>query len=378
MTRSYHGGRIFDGTQLHDGATLRLEDDLIAGISTAPPPATSTDLGGDILCPGYVDLQVNGGDGVMLGDAVSVGGLRRIAGAHRRLGATTILPTLITDRPEATRGAIAAVTDAVQQGTPGIGGLHLEGPHLSLPRKGAHDAALIREMTAEDLALLCDAARTLPVLLITLAPESTTPDQVAALTRAGALVSLGHTDADYETCLAWHRAGARGVTHLFNAMSQLGSRAPGLVGATLHCPGLTAGLIADGVHVHPATIRAALAAKAGTDGIFLVSDAMAVAGTDLADFTLGGRMIHRAGGRLELENGTLAGADLDLTRAVTVLVRDCGVPLDRALAMATRVPAEFAGIGGAGRLDPGSTAPILRLRETPEGLRLIEVIDPAG
>ncbi|MGR3545403.1 MAG: N-acetylglucosamine-6-phosphate deacetylase, partial [Paracoccus sp. (in: a-proteobacteria)] len=283
MRQVIAGARIFDGAGFLDGRALVIEDGRIAAILPEAKAGAVTHRIGGILAPGFVDLQVNGGGGLMVDGGTDLAALRAICASHRDLGCAGILPTLITDRPEATAAVIAAGIEAARAGVPGFLGLHLEGPHLDPRRKGAHDAALIREMTAEDLALLCDAARTLPVLLITLAPESTTPDQVAALTRAGALVSLGHTDADYETCLAWHRAGARGVTHLFNAMSQLGSRAPGLVGATLHCPGLTAGLIADGVHVHPATIRAALAAKAGTDGIFLVSDAMAVAGTDLAD-----------------------------------------------------------------------------------------------
>ncbi|MFD1344485.1 N-acetylglucosamine-6-phosphate deacetylase [Litorisediminicola beolgyonensis] len=354
---TFCNGRVFDGKRLHDLAAIRFEDGLAVALepeAELAPEGRVVDLGGDILSPGYVDLQVNGGGGVMLGDTPSVETLRRIAEAHRSLGVAALLPTLITDTPETTRATIAAVRAAVAEGVPGIAGLHLEGPHLSLARKGAHDPALIRPMTAEDLDLLLDAAAALPVLKITLAPENVTEAQVAALARAGVLVSLGHSDADYETCQRYAAAGARVVTHLFNAMSQLGSRAPGLVGAALDTGALSVGLIADGVHVHPASLRAAWAAKTGPGRMFLVSDAMAVAGTDLDGFELGGRWITRRDGRLTLGDGTLAGADLDLTTAIRVLVKEARVPLETALQAATAVPAALI----------GRTVAPLRLAET--------------
>ena len=225
------------------------------------------------------------------------------------------------------QAAIAAVEDAMRAGVPGIVGLHLEGPHLSIPRKGAHDPALIRPMEPADLETLLQAAGSLPFLKVTIAPENTTEGQVAALTEAGVLVSLGHSDADYETCRRYIAAGARCVTHLFNAMSQLGNREPGLVGAALASGDTSAGLIADTVHVHPETIRAAWTAKRGPGRIFLVSDAMAVAGSDATEFHLGGRLIKRKDGVLTLADGTLAGADLDLLTAMRVMVEEVGVEL---------------------------------------------------
>ena len=209
-----------------------------------------------------------------------------------------------------------------------------------MARKGAHDAALIRPMDESDLAAICEAAELLPKLKVTIAAENVTPEQVAQMVGAGVLVSLGHTDAPFETCVAYARAGARCATHLFNAMSQLGNRAPGLVGAVLDTAELSAGLIADGIHVHPAGLRAAwLAKRCGPGRIFLVSDAMAVAGTEDREFHLEGRRITRSEGRLCLPDGTLAGADLDLTTALRVLTSQCDVPLDEALAAATAVPA---------------------------------------
>lgn len=342
----FRNGPIFDGTRLLHRHAARFSAGILTDLSPDTQIATDCDiidLAGDILAPGFVDLQVNGGGGTLFNADPSVAGLRRIAAAHRRLGVTAFLPTLITDTPAIIRAAIVAVVDAIKQGVPGVAGLHLEGPHLSTARKGAHDAGLIRPMAADDLARLLDAARQLPVLKITVAPESVTEPQVFALADAGILVSLGHTDADYDTCRRYLDAGARCVTHLFNAMSQLGSRAPGLVGAALDDGRISAGMIADGIHVHPASLRAAWAAKTGPGRIFLVSDAMSVAGTDGTGFDLGGRQVRRQAGALRLADGTLAGADLDMTTAIRVLVERAGVPLETALQAAITVPAGLIG-----------------------------------
>ena len=351
---AYRNGRLFDGTNVLDGHVLVLDNKRVAFIGPedqAPQVGKTIDLDGDILFPGFVDLQVNGGDGILLNSDPSVATIERIATAHRGLGVTALLPTLITDTPEKTHASIAATKDAIRAGIPGIAGLHLEGPHLSVARKGAHDPALIRPLEPEDLSVLLNAAEALPLLKITLAPENVTEEQVQTLTRAGILVSLGHTDANYETCRRYFAAGARCVTHLFNAMSQLGNREPGLVGAALASSEVFAGLIADTVHVHPESIRTAWNAKTGPGRIFLVSDAMAVAGTDMTEFKLGDRLIKRQDGVLTLSDGTLAGADLNLAKAVHTMVREVGVDLSSALQMATSVPASLI------RLDYGFGSP---------------------
>ncbi|MCB2110563.1 N-acetylglucosamine-6-phosphate deacetylase [Albidovulum sp.] len=360
----FTGAEVFDGRRLGPGSVL-VEDGRIAAILPAgarAPGAEPVPLDGGILAPGFVDLQLNGGDGIMFNDDPSVATLERMARAHAGLGALMILPTLITDTPEQTRVAIEAVVSAVAAGVPGIAGLHLEGPHLSLARKGAHDPALIRPMRPDDLAALVSAARRLPRLMVTLAPESASPQDIAALTAAGAIVSLGHTDASLAAASAAADAGARVVTHLFNAMSPLGNREPGLVGAGLSRGTLDCGLIADGFHVHPATMALALAAKVGPGEIFLVSDAMAPAGSAISAFRLNGREILCRDGRLTLADGTLAGADLDLARALRVMTREVGIALDRALAMATRIPARVIGLAGqAGSLAPGRAADMIHL-----------------
>nr|WP_094022611.1 N-acetylglucosamine-6-phosphate deacetylase [Maliponia aquimaris] len=344
---TFRNGPIFDGTRLRAGHAARYEDGQLVALlpeGDCAKGGAEVDLQGDILSPGYVDLQVNGGGGVLLNDAPSLDTLRRIAEAHHGLGVSALLPTLITDTPDITHAAISAAIAAVQAGVPGIAGLHLEGPHLSVARKGAHDPALIRPMETEDLRALLEAARQLPILKVTIAPENVTEAQVSALAKAGVLVSLGHSDAGYDTCRRYFAAGARCATHLFNAMSQLGNREPGLVGAVLASGHVSCGLIADAVHVHPETMRAAWAAKRGPGRIYLVSDAMAVAGTDLTGFTLGGRRITRRDGVLTLQDGTLAGADLDLTTALRVLVQQVGVELEQALQAAVSVPAAVIGL----------------------------------
>lgn len=363
---AYVADAVFDGTAMHPGAALLVEGGQVAGIvaaSNIPGGYGISKLGKGILAPGFVDLQVNGGGGVMLNDAPTVDTLATIAAAHAGLGTTALLPTLITDTPDQTRAAIEAAVSAIAAGVPGIAGLHLEGPHLSVARKGAHDAALIREMQQDDLDLLLSAVRRLPSLMVTVAPETVTPDQIATLSGAGIVVSLGHSDADYDTCLRATKAGATCVTHLFNAMSQMGNRQPGLVGAALDQGGLNAGLIADGIHVHAASMGAALRAKQGPGQVFLVTDAMATAGADITGFTLNGRRIERRDGRLTLADGTLAGADLEMAGAIRVLVRDVGVPAKAALRMTASAPADVIGRSDLGRLSPGLPANFLLLSE---------------
>ncbi|MDI3337314.1 N-acetylglucosamine-6-phosphate deacetylase [Defluviimonas aestuarii] len=367
MNTLFTGADIFDGARSGPGSLL-VKDGRIAAM--LPPDAKvdgaeTVKLDGGVLAPGFVDLQLNGGGGVMFNDAPNVKTLTRIAAAHASLGSLTILPTLITDTPDQTRAAVEAVEAAIAAGVGGIAGLHLEGPHLSIARKGAHDPSLIRPMGEGDLAFLCDAARRLPRLMVTLAPESVTDDQIATLSGVGIIVSLGHTDAGFDRCVSAAKSGARLATHLFNAMSQLGSREPGLVGAVLSTGALDAGLIADGIHVHPKVMRAALRAKTGPGEIFLVTDAMAPAGSNISQFSLNGREIRREDGRLMLADRTLAGADLSMARAIRVICNDVGLPRDRALAMATSVPARVLGLSGScGTLAAGRDSDFVHLTES--------------
>ncbi len=358
MAVRFTGAAVFDGTHLHQGASLRVAEGRVA---ESEGPAETVMLAGGILAPGLLDLQVNGGGGRMIDAAADVARIREVCAVHARLGATGILPTLITDTKAATQAVIAAGIAAAREGVPGFLGLHLEGPHLDPRRKGAHDARLIRPMDDGDLAMLLDAARALPSLMVTVAPEAVTLEQIARLRAAGVIVSLGHSDTGCKPALAAIAAGAGCATHLFNAMSGLQNREPGLVGAVLSSD-IFAGLIADGIHVDPVAIRVAMAAK--PEGIFLVSDAMAAAGSDATEFTLGGRRILRRDGRLTLEDGTLAGADLSLPQALKVIVTEAGVEPATALAMATSRPAAcLRREHDVGHLLPGRKADMVHLGE---------------
>lgn len=352
---SYTGARVFDGARFHEGALI-VEDGVVAGIGASEGHVV--DLGGGVLAPGFLDLQINGSGGLAIDGSTDLAVLETVCAVQGRLGATGCLPTLITDTYDATARVVEAGIAATKAQVPGFLGLHLEGPHLDVRRKGAHDAALIRPMEARDLALIIEAAAELPALMVTVAPESVSLEQIAAMAAAGVVVSLGHTDCGAAVAARAMAAGARCATHLFNAMSQMGNREPGMVGAVLAAGGY-AGLIADGIHVDPVSMRVALAAKA--EGIFLVSDCMALAGTELTEFHLGGRRILRAGGRLTLEDGTLAGADLTLPQAVGVLVEQVGIAAERALAMAAAIPAAVIGRDDLGHLRPGARADMVHL-----------------
>lgn len=354
------GARIFDGDLWHDGSALVVEGGKVAAIAAlrdVPADARIVPMDGLSLVPGFIDLQVNGGGGVLLNEQHDVEGIRTMCAAHARFGTTGLLPTLITDNREVTTKTIAAGLAAREAGVPGFLGLHLEGPHLSLARKGAHDPALIRPMTDTDLDRLLACKGSFEALLITVAAENVTIAQVEKLAAAGFIVSLGHTDTTYDTAVSYAAAGARMVTHLFNAMSPLGHRQPGVVGAALETASLFAGLIADGFHVDPASIGIALRAKKGPGKIFLVTDAMSTIGTELKSFTLNGREILREGGRLTLADGTLAGADIDMLSSVRFIHEKLELPLDEALRMASLYPAEAVGLQDRyGSLKPGQHA----------------------
>lgn len=362
------GARIFDGDLWHEDSALLIADGKVAAIAAAcevPAEARAVPMDGRSLVPGFIDLQVNGGGGVLLNEQPDLEGIRTICAAHARFGTTGLLPTLITDNVAVTTETIAGGLAAQQAKVPGFLGLHLEGPHLSIARKGAHDPNLIRPMTTADLARTIEARKGLDALLMTLAPENVTNEQIAALHAAGVTVSLGHSDCGYRTAAAAVEAGASMMTHLFNAMSPLGHREPGMVGAALDLGHLNAGLIADGFHVDAASIGVALRAKRGPGRIFLVTDAMSTIGTDMASFFLNGREIFREGGRLTLADGTLAGADIDMASCIRFMRDEVGIDLEEALRMASLYPAEAIGMTGRkGRLTHGHDADFAVIDDT--------------
>ncbi|MGR6433019.1 N-acetylglucosamine-6-phosphate deacetylase [Rhizobium sp. PAMB 3174] len=365
QTVAYQAARIFDGEQFHEDCALLVRGGRVAGIvpqSKIPADCRIIPAGG-LIVPGFVDLQVNGGGGVLFNNDPSVDGIQTICSAHAKYGTTALMVTLITDTPSVRDRALEAGRSASEAGVPGYLGLHLEGPHLSVARKGTHDPSLIRDMTADDLAALTSAAGTFGVAKTTIAPENVSADQVRALVAAGYHVSLGHTDCNAATAFAYVEAGATLVTHIFNAMSQLQNREPGLVGAALSAPELHCGLIADGHHVNWTTTAVAMRAKVGPGRIFVVTDAMSCIGTDEDTFTLNGRTIYRRDGRLTLADGTLAGADIDMLQCLRLVHDRLGLSLEEALRMVALYPARAIGADRKGRLSEGADADFVVLTE---------------
>jgi N-acetylglucosamine-6-phosphate deacetylase len=367
MTRkiALTGARIFDGHSCHENAAILFSDGIVSGI--VPNERVSSDfecvrLDGGMLAPGFIDLQANGGGGVLFNEEPDARSIGTICKAHACFGTTALLVTLITDTPEIMKRAIEAGAEASQQNVPGFLGLHLEGPHLSIEKRGAHHPDLIRTMTDRDVEILREARQALPNLMVTLAPEAVEEAQITELTKAGICVSLGHTNASAERSKQMFQAGARSATHLFNAMSGLNHREPGLVGATLNSGTAFAGLIADGYHVAPDAMNIALRSKAGPGRIFLVTDAMSTIGTDQTDLVLNGRRVIRKDGKLTLEDGTLAGADLDMNSAVKFTARNTGLPFEEVLRMASLYPAQCLQIEETrGCLMQGAVADLVHL-----------------
>ena len=364
--KSFVGATIFDGFKRHLNAALIIKNSKVVEIipeEKVDPKTEQIVLTGGLLTPGYVDLQVNGGGGVLFNDNPSLEKLKIICEAHAKLGSTSIMPTLISDSPEVKKRAISTITDALDKQVNGLVGLHLEGPHLALERKGAHEERFIRPMKEFDCLELESLANKIPKLMLTIAPEAVSPQQITRLSKAGAIISLGHTDCTFNQAADAVDAGATCATHLFNAMSPFGSREPGLVGAVLDSGKLFSGIIADGFHVNKASINLALRAKKAPGALFLVSDSMSTVGSDQKHFFLNDRLITRSQGKLILEDGTLAGADINLSDAVKYMVNEVGISQDDAIRMASLIPAKVLGVESEiGCLAPDARADFLWMK----------------
>ena len=370
MLTSFSNGRILTESGFIEDRALLVEGGRIVDLADRADSRVASaerrvDLGGDMLVPGFIDTQVNGGGGVLFNEQPTVEAIRAIGAAHRKYGTTGFLPTLITDDLERVDQALRAAAQAIKD-VPGVLGIHVEGPFLNLQRKGIHDASKFLRLDESAFQLLTTLAsgRT----LITLAPELTTPAMITRLAAAGLIVAAGHTDGSYEQISAAIEAGLTGFTHLYNAMSPLTSRRPGAVGAALDHD-VWAGIIVDGHHVAPPSLRVALKAK-GADRLMLVTDAMPSVGAVSKSFLLQGRPISVKNGVCVDENDVMAGTDLDMAGAVRNSVMMLGVDLPTAVRMASHVPATFLGLGHElGLIAPGYRADLVRLTEA------IEVVD---
>jgi N-acetylglucosamine-6-phosphate deacetylase len=361
--RVFTGARLFDGERFLDDHALVVDGGSIRALvdlKDRPRAGEEIDLGGGVLASGFIDWQINGGGGVLFNAEPTVEAIARIAHAHRREGVTGFLPTVVTDAPDVLAAALAAAREAHVR-VPGALGVHVEGPFIDPRRKGVHPPQHIRPMREEDAEALI--AMRAGAMVVTLAPASAPLELIARLANVGVVVSLGHSEATAEEANAVFDAGARAATHLFNAMSQLNSRAPGVVGAALADPRIICGLIADGEHAHAEAYRVAVAAK-GPGGIALISDAMPTAAGGPDAFELQGRRVRRVGAKLVDENGTLAGAAITMRDAVRYVATTLGLPLAAALTMATLTPARLLGLDDRiGRLAPGFPADLVHLTD---------------
>ncbi|WP_242182748.1 N-acetylglucosamine-6-phosphate deacetylase [Sphingomonas sp. CARO-RG-8B-R24-01] len=350
---SFVNGHIVTAGGVRDAVTIDVENGVIVGLRDGAA-AGATDLDGGWMMPGFIDTQVNGGGGVLFNDALTVAGIAAIGDAHRPYGTTAYLPTLISDSTDAIAQALDATDAAIAAGVPGVVGAHIEGPVINVTRKGIHDPKHFGTLDDRLMDVLLRPRR--GRVMVTLAPEIAPLDRITALARAGVRVSLGHSDATHAQARDGFAAGITGVTHLFNAMSPLVHRAPGVVGAALDDQQVYCGLIADGFHADDAVLRVALRARP-LDRMMLVSDAMPCVNAQVKDFVLQGRAIHVEGGRCVGADGTLAGSDLDMARAVRNTVLNLGVAPEQAAAMAATNPAAFLGLSAVrGSLAPGQRA----------------------
>lgn len=369
MVTALINGRILSPTGWRDTAAVLVNSgrilDVVAQADT-PEDARLRDLQGASLVPGFIDVQVNGGGGVLFNDSPTVEAIARIGEAHRRFGTTGFLPTLLSDDLSVVDRAMRAVEAAIERGVPGVLGIHIEGPFLNVERKGIHDATKLRTLDEAAFNLLTSLKR--GKTLVTLAPETMSLETIERLSAANVVLAAGHTNASYEDTRAALNHGVTGFTHLFNAMSPLVSRAPGAVGAALESQTAWCGVILDGRHVSPVVLRIALRTRP-LDRFMLVSDAMPTVGSDDKTFRLGGRLIRAEGGACVAQDGTLAGSNLDMAQAVRNAVDLLGVTLADALTMASAAPAAFLGLASTrGAIVSGAVADLVLLSDQGEVL----------
>ncbi len=349
---------LYTSTAVLTDQALLIQDDRIVDLvptPTLPSDCPTLNLAGLNVAPGFIDLQLNGCGGVMFNDAIASTTLDTLHQTNLRSGTTSFLPTLIT-APDGDMAAAIALVQTYRQTHPyRVLGLHLEGPYLNPKRKGIHNGAYVRPPDWEMIRAIA-AAGGETVKLITLAPEQVPAEMIHTLTEAGIIVSAGHTDATYDEAMAGFAAGIRMVTHLFNAMSPWQSRSPGMVAAALRHPEVYAGIIADGHHVHFASL--ALAHQVKGDRLLLVTDATPPAGApEITSFIIGGQEVFYRDGQCLSAAGTLGGSALTMIAAIANCVRFADISLPEALRMASLYPAQALGLDQElGRLAPGYRA----------------------
>lgn len=332
----FHAKRLFDGQSFLDDQVLTIIDGVISAIDQNTDDVDIQVTG--LVVPGFIDLQVNGGGGVLFNDSPSVDKLKTIINAHAKYGTTAMMATLITDKIEVMQQAADVMSEAIAEKVPGIVGIHFEGPHLSLAKKGTHSAEYIRPISEIEWQIL--ARKDIGQIIVTLAPETVSPQDITRMVELGIKVCLGHTNADFATAQKAVDVGATGFTHLFNAMSPLQGREPGVVGCALLNDNTQCGLIVDGFHVDYASCQLAIKTKPA-GGIFLVTDAMPPVGTDMTMFPLYDKTVYVENGKLTSSTGELAGSSLDMVTAVKNTHLGLKISIEESLRMASLYPAKY-------------------------------------
>ena len=347
-----HTNRLFDGENYLTDNVITVEDGVIVGLDNNTQHADYFIDG--LVVPGFIDIQVNGGGGALFNDSPSLDKIQTIIAAHSQFGTTAMLPTLITDRVEVMAEAADAMAIAIAEKVPGIVGIHFEGPHLSVAKKGAHSAEYIRAISEEEWLIL--SRKDIGQIIVTLAPETVSTEDIARMVSLGIKVCLGHTNANYQTAQNALNAGADGFTHLFNAMSPLQSREPGVTGCALLNDSASTGIIVDGHHVDYATCKLAIKTKPVGKSI-LVTDAMPPVGTGEQEFAFFDRTVYLNDGKLTSTTGELAGSVLDMATAVRNTHQHVGISLEESIRMASLYPAQYINQGHLrGRLCKGYMA----------------------
>lgn len=360
--------QLFDGENLYQQRPLSIEDGYICALDTVSG-AREIRLKG-LLAPGFIDTQVNGGGGLLFNQAPTIKTLERMVRTHARYGTTSMLPTVISSDYEVALCAAAAVSEALTAGIPGIIGIHFEGPHLASEKRGIHNKSVLRPVADHELALY--RRKDIGTVLLTVAPETVPPAQIAELVKQQVLVSLGHSNATAEQTQAALHAGATGFTHLFNAMSPLTSREPGMVGIALTDTQSWCGLIADGHHVHPLCAKLALKLKP-RGKMLLVTDAMWTPEASQQEFRFEEHSIILHNNKLQSSTGQLAGAAISMLDAVNYTISVLGADVPETLRMASLYPAQFLGkSSGIGQLKPGYLADLVQLSSSLNGTLTLE------
>ncbi|MCW8876223.1 MAG: N-acetylglucosamine-6-phosphate deacetylase [Kangiellaceae bacterium] len=351
--------QVFTGNELLCRQVVSVVDGRIEKIE---PCDAEQNLISGVLTAGFIDTQVNGGGGFLFNTSPDADSLKQIAKAHQKFGTTAWLPTLVTDSLGPMQKCADAVAKAIKDPANGIVGIHFEGPHLTVEKKGVHSAKLIREVSEKEIELFC--RHDLGKVMVTLAPENASPETIERLVEAGVIVSMGHSNATYEQTRKAIDAGATGFTHLFNAMSGLTSREPGMVGAALNSPHCFAGIIMDRIHVDP--VSAAIAYQSNKN-LMLVTDAMPPVGCEQKEFEFFGDKIIRLGNKLTDSEGRLAGSALNMMTAVNNTVEDLAISQTDAFNLASLNPAKFLGLeNDLGSLAPGKKASMVLVNQSGE------------